>query len=171
MKEMQNDIEDPEDGRVSKSERKREMHALQDLAERLADLKPGQWEQFEFSESMRAALEESRRVKGQNAMRRHVRRLGKLLQHEDAEQVRVLFQRIDNEHLADTERFHRLERWRDRLLEEDGEALQELLDVCPNADKQQLRQLIRSAKQEQEHAKPPVNQRKLFRFLRELDIK
>lgn len=168
---MPSDIDNQDEVGVSKSQRKREMHALQALAERLAGLNPQQWQQFDFSGPMMAALDESRRVKGHNAMRRHLRRLGKLLQHEDAEQVKILFRRIDHAHLADTERFHRLERWRDRLLAGGDEVLGELLDVCPNIDRQQLRQLVRTAKQELEHNKPPVSQRKIFKYLKALDIK
>ena len=165
------DIDSPAEAQVSKSERKREMHALQALAERLSRLNPQQWQQFDFSEPMKAALDESRRIKGHNATRRHVRRLGKLLQHEDNEQVRVLFQRIDHQHRADNQRFHRLEHWRDRLLENGDKVLEELLDVCPNIDRAQLRQLVRAAKQERERHKPPTNTRKLFKYLKELEIK
>jgi len=156
---------------ISKSELKREMLALQSLGERLVKLKPALWAQFNFSPVMLAALEESRRIKSHNAMRRHLRRLGKLLQTEDAELVAKLFSRMDNEQLQDTGHFHRLERWRDRLVGEGDKILGELLDVCPNADRQQLRQLIRSAQKELREHRAPAAQRKLFRYLRELDWK
>jgi len=155
---------------VSKSEIKREMLALQALGERLVKLNPRMWAQFNFSQAMRDALDESLRIKSQNAMRRHIRRLGKLLRDEDAEQVKKLFERMDNEHLQDTQYFHRLERWRDRLLAEGDSALQELLDICPNIDRQHLRQLIRVGKKEQEQGKSPAASRKIFKYLRQLEI-
>jgi ribosome-associated protein len=162
------DLGDQEE--ISKSQIKRELLELQDLAERLAGLKPEIWNKFSFSETMNSALDESRRIKSRNAMRRHIRRLGKLLRKEDVGQVRDLFQRMDNDHLEDTRRFHRLERWRDRLLEEGDSALKELLDECPNADHQHLRQLVRAGVKERLQGKSPAAQRKLFKYLRELSL-
>ncbi|MCG8425839.1 MAG: DUF615 domain-containing protein [Chromatiales bacterium] len=161
-------LEDGEEEFVSKSELKREMHALQELGERLMSLKAATWEKFNFTSTMMAALEESTRIKSQNARRRHVRRIAKLLRDEDTEQVQQLFERMDNEHLQDVQHFHRLERWRDRLVEEGDSALNELLDEYPNADRQQLRQLIRTAQKEQLQGKPPVAQRKIYKYIKEI---
>ncbi|MEJ1384511.1 MAG: ribosome biogenesis factor YjgA [Candidatus Sedimenticola sp. (ex Thyasira tokunagai)] len=163
-------IEGDEDQLVSRTQLKREMMLLQKLGERLVGLPASLWEQFNFSPVMRAALEESKRIKSHNAMRRHVRRLGKLLAKEDAEQVSELFARMDNEHLQDTNHFHRLERWRERLLQGGDEVVNELLDVCPDADRQQIRQLVRQSQKEQQLGKPPAAQRKLFKYLRKIDI-
>ncbi len=170
MNEEHNSEDLDEEELVSRTQLKKEMHALQDLGERLMKLKPEIWQQFNFSESMRDALNESKRIKNHNAIRRHIRRLGKLLKDEDTEQVTTLFERMDNEHLQDTRRFHRIERWRDRLLDEGDSALKELLDVCPNADRQHLRQLIRSGAKERLQGKSPASQRKLFQYLKGLDI-
>ncbi len=165
------EVETDEEEEVSRSELKRAMLQLQKLGERLTALPPQQWEQFNFSPLMLEALRESKRIKSYSAMRRHVRRLGKLLSKEDAEQVDELFSRMDNEHMQDTNHFHRLERWRDRLLEGDDEVVNELLDACPNADRQQIRQLVRSGRREQQLGKSPAAQRKLFRYLREIGLK
>lgn len=164
-------VDEEEEELVSRSQLKREMLQLQKLGERLAGMPPAQWEQFNFSPLMLEALKESKRIKSHNAMRRHVRRLGKLLSKEDADQVSELFARMDNAHMQDTQHFHRLERWRDRLLGGEDEVINELLDICPNADRQQLRQLIRQGKKEQELTKPPAAQRKLFKYLREIGLK
>ncbi|MES9935175.1 MAG: ribosome biogenesis factor YjgA [Sedimenticola sp.] len=160
-----------EDDLVSRAQLKREMQALQELGARLMKLKPEIWQQFNFSESMFDALNESRRIKNHNAIRRHVRRLGKLLKDEDTQQVTELFARMDNEHLQDTQRFHRIERWRDRLIAEGDTALNELLDSCPNVDRQHIRQLVRTAAKESLQGKSPAAQRKLFKYLKQLDLK
>ena len=170
MRSNDDDLQ-PEVELVSKSEMKREMLALQRLGERLVKLKPQQWEPLGFSPVMLDALHESRRIKSHNAMRRHVRRLGKLLQHEQTELVEQLFARMDNEQLQDTAHFHRLERWRERLLDEGDQVIGELLDECPNLDRQQLRQLIRAARKERDAQRPPALQRKLFKYLRGLEWK
>jgi ribosome-associated protein len=167
---MNEEQEIPEQEEVSKSEIKRELQALQALGERLAGLKPALWAQFGFSPTMLEALEESRRIQSHIALRRHIRRLGKLLWHEDKDQVQQLFERMDNAQLEENRRFHRLEQWRERLLEGGDPVLKELLDRCPEADSQHLRQLIRQGRKELELQKPPAASRKLFKYLRELDI-
>lgn len=156
---------------ISRSEIKRQMHALQLLAGRLAELKPTQWDQFNFSESMREALQETLRIKSHNALQRHCKRLAKLLSQEDTEQVERLFSRMDDRALQDTQRFHRIEQWRDRLLTGDDKTLSDLLDICPKVDRHYLRQLIRSGKKERAEGKAPSVQRKLFRYLRDVELK
>lgn len=169
---MSDEFDDSDSAKpLSKSQRKRDFLALQGLAERLIGLGPQQWSQFGFGETLMATLEESRRVKGRSAMRRHVRRLGKLLQHEDTGRVAAALSAIDSRHQLETVRFHRLERWRDRLLNEGDKALEELLDVCPKADAGQLKKLVRGARQERDTLQPPRNARKLYKYIRELQIK
>jgi ribosome-associated protein len=63
--------------------------------------------------------------------------------------------------------FHRLERWRDQLLVDDG-AITELLETYPELDMQHLRGLIRNARKEQATNKPPKSSRELFQYLRSL---
>ena len=100
--------EESDENIVSKSEIKRQMLALQELAERLMSLKPQAWEKLNFSSTMMEGLQESTRIKNLNARRRHVRRLAKLLTEEDTEQVQQLFDRMDNKHMQDVQQFHRL---------------------------------------------------------------
>ena len=63
---------------------------------------------------------------------------------------------------------HRIETWRERLLDDGDAALAELLDEYPTADRQQLRQLVRNALEERKRNKPPRAFRELYRELREL---
>jgi len=167
---MQYEDESQSQADVSKSEIKRDLLALQKLAERLLDLSPGQWAQLRFNPQMMEALQESRRVKGNNAMRRHIRRLGKLLREEDSERVAALFRNIDGRHEEENRRFHKLERLRDRLMHGDKVALTELLQLCPSANRQRITQYIRAGKRELEQEKPPQAQRKLFKYLKELPL-
>jgi ribosome-associated protein len=117
---------------------------------------------------MLAALDEAKRIKSMNALRRHYRRLGKLLQQEDLDGIRQVVDELDNKHQASVAKFHHLERWRDRLIEGESEAFGDFLAEYQNADRQHLRQLIQAAKQEQEQGGPPQAYRKLFKYLREL---
>ncbi len=150
----------------SRSQIKREMHALQDLGGRLMALSPKEWSQFPLDDDLLGALEESLRIKEKTARKRHRKRLGKLLGKVDVEAIEAIFTRMDDRHQEESRRFHRLERLRDRLLEEGDKALPELLTIAPDADRQHLRQLIRQAAREQEQQKPPAAARKLFKYLR-----
>ncbi|MET0026720.1 MAG: ribosome biogenesis factor YjgA [Candidatus Thiodiazotropha sp.] len=152
----------------SKSEKKREMQALQKLGERLTGLSDGYLSRMALSEDMKLALAESKRIKSHNALRRHYRRLGKLLQHEDLASIQQVVDEIDGEHQSSVSRFHVLEQWRERLLEGDSETFGEYLDAFPNADRQQLRQLIQAVQREREKEAPPAAYRKLFKYLRQV---
>ena len=70
--------------------------------------------------------------------------------------------------LAVNQAFHRLEQWRDRLIEEGDGVIGELRETWPRLDRQRLRQLARDARREREHGKPAGAGRRLFRYLREL---
>ncbi len=153
---------------VSKSQLKREMLELQLVGERLINMGRAQLVDFPLTPALLDALDESRRIKGRGAMRRHIRRVGKLLRHADSEAIRELLARLDNRDLAEKQRFHQLERWRDRLLQEGEAVLGELLEVYPSADRQRLRQLIRAAQKNESESAPPAAARKLFRYLRDL---
>ena len=56
----------------------------------------------------------------------------------------------------------------DKLIAEGNDALTELLNEQPHADRQQLRQLLRNAQKEAEAAKPPKSSRLLYRYLKDL---
>ena len=62
----------------------------------------------------------------------------------------------------------RCEYWRTKLLDEGDSALQGLMEVCPHADRQALRQLVRRAQKEQAAQKPPKLVKELFQVLKEL---
>ncbi|MEA3277665.1 MAG: ribosome biogenesis factor YjgA [Pseudomonadota bacterium] len=151
----------------SKSEIKRELLALHDLAERMIALPRAELERLDLSDAAWAALDETPRIKDLRARRRHVKRIAKLLAREDATAVRSLIGEKAELAQQAAARHHRVERWRERLIAEGDQALTELLNQFPGADRQQLRQLVRAAQRDREKGRPDA-QRKLFRFLRGL---
>jgi ribosome-associated protein len=152
----------------SKSQVKREMLALQKLAERLTKEAPSVLARMPLSEGLVAALAEARRIKSMNALRRHYRRLAKLLCHEEVAAIRGIIDENDRGHQDEVARFHAMERWRERLLEGGSEAFGAFLDDYPHADRQHLRQLIQAAQRERGQEQPPLAYRKLFKYLRGL---
>ena len=63
---------------------------------------------------------------------------------------------------------HRAEDWREKLMSEGDAALGKLLDEYPQADRQQLRTLVRNAQAERAKNKPPRAFREIYQVLRTL---
>ena len=72
----------------------------------------------------------------------------------DAPAIERALRHQDAQHNGAVRRFHELEQWRERLISEGSEALNERLEAFPGADRQHLRQLIRNALREHAAGKP-----------------
>ena len=164
---MTQDIPSPADERPSKSQLKREMHALQALGERIIAMSPAERARFPLSEDMLAAVEETGRIRSHEGRRRHMQYVGKVMRREDLTAIQAVFDEIEQEERRRDLAFHRLEKWRDRLIDEDDNAVEAFIAEHPDADRQALRQLIRNAKSERERGKPPTNARRLFKLIRD----
>lgn len=161
------DMLDDGDPGLSKSQRKRDALALQALADELVRLPAAELDGVPLPAQLRDAVIAAREL-SRGAYRRQVRYLGRLLRDTDAEPIKRAVDALRNASHEDKARLRRLERWRERLMEEGDIAVAELLDACPDADAQQLRQLLRNAHKEHEAGRAPRSYRQLFRFLREL---
>lgn len=151
----------------SKSQIKRDLLALQALAERMTGMPRSELERLGLSEAAWAAIDETPRIKDHRARRRHFKHIAKLLAGADMEAAHALMDENAAMVRGAAARHHRMESWRERLIEEGDDALTELLRLCPEADRQQLRQLMRAARRDRERGGADAP-RKLFRFLREL---
>lgn len=151
---------------VSKSQRKREMTALQDMGAELVKLPRGRLEKLDLPEPLFNALLEAQRLTSHGAIRRQMQYIGKLMRGVESEPIAEQLAAIRGESATAKAQFHALERWRERLIEDD-QALTAWLSEHPDADVQQLRQLIRNARREAAEGKPPKSSRALFRLLRD----
>lgn len=151
----------------SKSQRKRDSKALQALAEELAKLSPHQREKLPLTEELGEALALAGELE-RSAFRRQIRYLGRLLRDADVESLRAGLDRLRLSGREATAELHRIERWRDRLIDEGDAALEALVARFPAVDRQRVRQLARSARRERESGKRTGDGRALFRFLRDL---
>jgi len=166
----ENEHLDIEDQEKSKSQIKREFAELQKLGEQLVSLKPAQITGFSFSQSMLDTLDEYTRIKNRTAQRRHIRRIGKLLADEDIDGIRNTLERMDSNHPEEKRRLKLIEEWRDKLISDGDSALSDFTQICPDLDRHHLRQLIRAAQKEQQKAKPATTAKKIFQYLKELEI-
>ncbi len=150
----------------SKTQRKKDSHALQDLGLELVRLRRDQLQRIDLPDAVRDAVEFAHRVTAHEARRRHLQYLGKLMRQVDAEQLREAIARVTGDSRAAVALMHQAERWRDRLLEDDA-ALTEFIAEHPAADAQWLRATIRAARRETTTARPPRHTRELYRWLHE----
>lgn len=168
---MQDEFDDDEEIIfVSKSQLKRESHALQDLGEELVGLPASRLAKIPMPEELADAVELARRITARGGRKRQLQYIGKVMRKIDVEPIEQAMAALHNDAARETARLHKLEQWRDRLLEEGDHALSELLDDYPQADRQHLRQLLRNAQREKQQNKPPKSARELFRYLRELMV-
>lgn len=162
---------DDDEDFISRSQVKREAEALQVLGERLVDLKPGQLDKLPIDETLRHAVDEAKKLPHRSALRRQMQYIGKLMRYEDGEAIANAIDRFDVTKEAHNKVFHKLEKWRDRLIanNKDNSMLDVIISEYPHTDIQHLRQLIRNAQKEVSQNKPPAAARKLFKYLRELE--
>ncbi|MBU4611520.1 ribosome-associated protein [Achromobacter sp. GG226] len=131
----------------SKSQRKRDMTALQALGVRLVDLSRDKLAQLPLSERLLEAIHEAQRITAHEGRRRQLQFVGKLMRDADGPAIEAQLDIWENGTREQARYFHELERWRDRLMDDD-EALTPFIAAYPNADVQQLRSLIRAARKE-----------------------
>lgn len=160
--------EDPfefEDELPSKTQLKKESHQLQDLGEQLTQLSETQLLEMSLDDELLDAVKLARKMKAGNSRRRQIQFIGKLIRNRDHEALLQTFEQFNKDHENHVQVHHLCENWRDRLIENLDE-LQAFLDQYPQADRQQLRQLIRNAQNEKKANKPPANARKLYALIK-----
>jgi ribosome-associated protein len=157
-----------EEVQPSRTKRKSDDQALQDLGEELVAVGEDKLAELDLPERLRDAVMEARGISKFGALRRQMQYIGRLMREEgDAETIRARLAAWKGVSVEETARLHLIERWRIKLLD-DEKALEELITEYPRADIQQLRTLMRNAKREAEASKPPKSFRELFQVLREL---
>jgi ribosome-associated protein len=155
--------------RPSKTQRKREMHELQALGARLVELNSEQLAAVALPEDLRDAIEQARRMTKHEARRRQMQYIGRLMRSVDPVPIREKLKVWDGVSAEHTARQHLVERWRDRLLEDEA-TVDELARAHPGIDARRLRALSRKAREERASGAPPRAYRELFRVLREIVI-
>lgn len=152
----------------SKSQKKRDSQALQDLGGELIALSAAQLARIDMPDALRVAVRDAQRINSNGAKRRQMQYIGRLMRDADPAPIRAALDAIKGVSAVAKAREQRLERLRARLMENE-QALADITITFPAADLQQFRQLRRNALKEQELGKPPRAFREIFRVLRELD--
>ena len=125
----------------SKTQRKRDVEALQQLGVELVELNASQLVQIEMPEQLLEAVLEGQRIRNFEGRRRQMQFVGKMMRKLDEEEVAAIQRTIDSwkgASKAETAALHALERRREKLLADDKE-LTRLLEAHPELDVQQRR--------------------------------
>lgn len=155
---------------VSKSEIKRDAEELKKLGSKLVDLTQANLDKIQLDESLLDAVNLARRSRLE-AKRRQLQFIGKLLRsatEDEINHIRESLDKIENKHNQQQAMLHKLELLRDELVEQGDDALAKLLNDHPEADRQHLRNLIRSAQKEKAQNKPPKAYRDIYQYLKAL---
>jgi len=152
---------------VSKSEIKRDAEALKDLGLELVELGKNALERIPLDEDLLTAIELAQKIK-KEGRRRQLQLIGKMLRSRDVEPIETALDKLKNRHNQQVSLFHKLEGLRDRLVAEGDDVIPVILELYPEADRQQLRALVRNAQKEQAANKTPKAFRQIFQYLREL---
>ncbi|SIT40131.1 conserved hypothetical protein [Paraburkholderia ribeironis] len=157
--------------RPSKSQLKREMHALQELGAALIALPKDALKRMPMPEKLDEAVREARRITDHEGKRRQLQYVGRVMRSlldEETAALRTALDTYNGVNKTETARLHWIERTREKLLADDT-ALTDFIHQHPSADPQQGRTLIRNARKEAQQGKPPRYFRELFQWIKNAD--
>ncbi len=155
----------------SRSQQRREALEVLSICEQLVALSEAQLARLPVPEDLLPDIRETRRITSHIAHKRQLSFLAKMMRRVDDDVLDAIRDALDEKGDAsrrETAVMHRVENWRERLLDEGDVALGEMIEQYPDADRQGLRQLVRNSLEERKRNKPPRAYRELFRQLREL---
>ncbi|WP_040725003.1 ribosome biogenesis factor YjgA [Thiomicrorhabdus sp. Kp2] len=155
----------------SRTDIKKAAQAITDLGEQLSEMTENEIKRLELPQTLSEALLLLKRMDKGPALKRQKLYIGRYLRQDEPliVEIKEKLAEIEAKKKQQNAHFHKLEKWRDRLVEEGDSALVEFLEFYPQADRQALRQWIRNAQKEQKESKPPKSSREIFKYLKGLE--
>lgn len=149
----------------TKGELKRRAQALQELGERLITAPQPLLDSLGLPDVLADAVLLARRITSRAGLARQKRYVGKLLREIEVEPILAALDARDAEHSLAARRFHRVERWRDRLVAEGEPAIAALAAQLPEAGDDAFRMLVAAARDPTPPDARARAARQLFRWL------
>ncbi len=151
---------------ISKTRKKEQALAAQDLGEKLVKLTGEQLGKIALPEELLSAVTQAKMIKKHGARRRQMQYIGVLMRKIDATPIQEAIQDLEEAGRRQVEVLKKVERWRDELVRGNDALVEEIVSAVPNADKEQLTALVTKAREELIKARPsPAPARALFRYL------
>ncbi len=151
--------------RASKSQRKRDAHALQQLGARLVAARPTQVAALALDETLHDAIVMARGIRSHGALRRQMQLIGKLMRDADAEAIATALDQDAQHDQAGVARMHAAERWRERLIA-DQDAYAQWRERFGEQNAARVEELLPAARAELARGERGRRYRDLFRHLR-----
>ncbi|HTM63289.1 MAG TPA: ribosome biogenesis factor YjgA, partial [Gammaproteobacteria bacterium] len=102
----------------SKSQRKRDMLALQELGRILTTFSEIQLDKVPISDAFKEIIRTYRTLKTHESKRRHMQYIGKKIRAEDTDAIKKAIENIQMDNALQVNKFHDIEQWRDKLIAE-----------------------------------------------------
>ena len=154
----------------SKTARKREQQALVKLGEQLVALKDSELVTVELSEELLKAVRAAARMKSHGALRRQKLLIGKLMRQADAERIRIQLAALGASDRREKKLFAGAERWRDKLVGNDKQALDEF-ETYVGAPDAELRRLLVDLKMAVNDRTEKTLKRQVFRRIHDILVR
>ncbi|GAB2569028.1 ribosome biogenesis factor YjgA [Dyella jejuensis] len=154
----------------TRTQQRRDALAVLAFATQLCELPPSKLARAGLPEDVLREIEQLRRITSHIARKRQLGFLAKVMRRHDDdafEAARTLLGENRDQQRKETAAMHRLEAWRERLLDHD-DAVQALIEQYPSIDRQHLRSLVRQARAERDANKAPRAYREIFQLLKQV---
>jgi len=152
----------------SRTEKKKDAHLLQELGEKLITLSSQQILTIGLPEELLKEIQFAKTHTKHGAYRRQIQHIGALMREFDPEPILQAVRVIEQGDYKKSRNFHQIESWRDELINGNESLLEEIVVKFPDAERQRLSQLVRSAQKEKITNRSKKSARNLFAYLRQL---
>jgi ribosome-associated protein len=161
------DAPDSEGPRPTRSEQTRAATAVNQLGVQLTTLSSADLDRLDLPERLREEIDVCQKLKPRSRGRQN-RLIGQLLRAEDHEAIRERFASLKRAGRAGMYHEKMTEGWLARLVDEGDSAVEALIADYPDADRQRLRLLTRTARQDPAANRAKRARRELLRAIRAL---
>jgi ribosome-associated protein len=160
------DTLDPAENSISKSQKKRNMIALQSVGEELVALSADVINKMDLPDELRVAILDAKRIPNSKhgGNKRQMQYIGRLMREVDPAPILAQLQALKAPNQKQTAQHHLAERWRERMLA-DATSIAAFVREFPEADQVTLEKLLASAKDDHAKQRPPKNFRVLYQTL------
>lgn len=162
---------------VSKTKMKRHLEEIQDLGLRLGEIGKESMAKLGVPDKLAQAVADYKKIKSRPALKRQAQYIGRLMREagdDFAAKIQEHFDYLDGNSEKAKARQQRLERWRERLIEDDS-ALEDFARIHGHERLGEIRTLVRNARKEKAKIdetgadKTSPSYRKLFQLIKALD--
>lgn len=160
------DTLDPAENSISKSQKKRNMIALQSVGEELVALSTDVINKMDLPDELRVAVLDAKRIPNSKhgGNKRQMQYIGRLMREVDCAPILAQLQALKAPNQKQTAQHHLAERWRERMLA-DATSVAAFVREFPEADAVALEKMLAAAKDDHAKQRPPKNFRVLYQTL------